>query len=76
MNLPYLIFAVHSSSLVPGGNPYSATEEQVRRIWATADEVLGAVASRDDLRPATVAEIAGDLEVEYQRGARTPASSA
>ncbi len=73
MQLPHLILTVHSTSLVPGGNPYSATEERVRQIWATVDQVLGTVASWDEVRPATVGEIADTLEAEYQRSVRAPA---
>jgi hypothetical protein len=68
MGLSHIILTVHSSSLFAGGNPYSRTEEHVRQIWATADEVLGTVATWNDLRPTTVAEIADTLEEEYQRG--------
>lgn len=62
LRLPFVVFTVHSSSLVPGGNPYSATEGAVNRIWETADAVLGEVRSWEDFRPATVTEIARALE--------------
>jgi hypothetical protein len=71
-----VLFTVHSSSLVPGGNPYSATEAQVRRIWTTAGEVLATLASWADFRPATVAEISAELEAAYQRGRREPVLTA
>jgi hypothetical protein len=67
LKLPFVIFTVHSSSLVAGGNPYSTNECQVGQIWSTADQVLGAVKAWDDFQPATVAEIAESLERQYQR---------
>jgi hypothetical protein len=69
MKLPFVIFTVHSSSLVVDGNPYSPSERHVGQIWSTADQVLGTLQTWDDFQPATVAEIAEALEIQRQHQA-------
>jgi peptidoglycan/xylan/chitin deacetylase (PgdA/CDA1 family) len=66
LQLPFVIFTVHSSSLAVGGNPYSATEDRVARIWRAAAQVLRTLESWDDFEPATVSEIAEALEKQHQ----------
>jgi hypothetical protein len=68
MPIPFVVFTVHSSSLIAKGNPHSASETRVREIWSTADRVLAEVKTWADFRPATVAEIGEALEAQYQRG--------
>lgn len=60
---PFVSFTLHSSSLLPGGSPYSRTPADVARILDTAESVLTAVAGWSDFVPATVTEIATHLEV-------------
>jgi hypothetical protein len=66
LQLPFIIFTVHSSSLIVGGNPHSATERQVGQIWAAVDQVLGTLKTWDDFVPTTVADIAEVLEHQRQ----------
>lgn len=66
LKLPFIIFTVHSSSLVVGGNPYSVTEDRVQQIWSTADQVLEMLESWDDFQPATMTGIAESLEEQYR----------
>lgn len=66
MNVPCVVFTVHTSSLVRGGNPYSATQEKVDCIWNCARQVLETVSAWDDFEPATMTEVACYLEAEFQ----------
>lgn len=63
---PCITLTVHSSSLYPGGNPYSQTEAQVTSIWETAETVLDRLADDPDFRAATVFEIAQSLEEQHE----------
>jgi hypothetical protein len=65
MELPCICFTVHSSSLVAGEGPYTQNLADEERIFAQMDEVFGTVATWPDFRPATVTEIADQLEVDY-----------
>ena len=71
MNLPCICFTIHTSSLVPGKNPYSLTRADVNRIHATADEVFSALAQWEEFEPATVSEVARKLEADYDACHRT-----
>jgi hypothetical protein len=62
VQVPFILLTVHSSSLVVGGNPYSTSSSQVKRIWTTAERLLGELQSLSDFQPATVAEIGDALE--------------
>jgi len=66
LNVPCICFTVHSSSLYVGGNPYSKTPDDVKRIWDTANTVLANIAKRPEFTPATIAEIAQALEKRYE----------
>ena len=66
LEVPCICFTVHSSSLYVGGNPYSKTAEDVKRIWDTANTVLENVARRPDFEPAKIAEIAQTLEAQHE----------
>lgn len=67
LQLPFVIFTVHSSSLVVGGNPYSASEAKVAQFWSAADRVLGELKTWADFLPATVTEIAQSLENQHRK---------
>ncbi|MEZ6135227.1 MAG: hypothetical protein R3C53_09985 [Pirellulaceae bacterium] len=57
LNLPYLCFTVHSSSLSVGPSPYARTAEQVDRILNGVERVLAELAADPRFQPATLAEI-------------------
>lgn len=67
LQLPFVIFTVHSSSLVVGGNPYSASEAKVSQIWSAAEQVLAELKTWPDFQPATVTEIAQFLENSHRK---------
>lgn len=54
---------LHSSSLLPGGTPFSVTEEDSERIQRTIGEALDFLARRADVVPCTLSE-ARDLLAE------------
>jgi uncharacterized protein YjeT (DUF2065 family) len=64
MNMPYLCFTLHSSSLLPGGSPYAPNPAAVDRVFYTVANTLERFAADPGLCPATVAEIARRLEAE------------
>jgi hypothetical protein len=64
MNVPYLCFTLHSSSLLPGGSPYAPDAAAVDRLFRTLTDTLARLAADKGLVPATVAEIAHRLEAE------------
>lgn len=66
LNLPCITLTVHSSSLQLGGNPYSRDENSVKRIWETVDQVLKSLSSRANFEPATMTEIAEQLEAAHE----------
>jgi hypothetical protein len=70
MELPAVCFTVHSSSLSLGKNPYSRDEGSLHRIWSTVDEVFKVLAGWDDFQPATVSEVALQLESEHHASYR------
>jgi hypothetical protein len=59
---PFVSFTLHSSSLLPGGSPYSRTDADVQRLLATLEAVLKTVAGWPEFAPATMTEIAHTLE--------------
>jgi hypothetical protein len=64
MGLPYLCYTLHSSSLLPGGSPYSPDAAAIGRLIHTLTDTLGRLAPDAGFTPATVAEIARRLEAE------------
>lgn len=66
---PFVSFTLHSSSLLPGGSPYSRTAADVTRLLATAETVLKTVAAWPEFAPATMTEIAEALEQSGEPGA-------
>jgi hypothetical protein len=59
---PFVSFTLHSSSLLPGGSPYSRTEADVTRLLSNAESVLKTVASWPEFVPATMTEVAQHLQ--------------
>ena len=71
MQLPYIVFTVHSSSLQIGGNgAYTNTREEQERLLSQVSSVLRTLAGWPDFQPATVSEIAQSLEESYHASAR------
>jgi hypothetical protein len=62
MHLSCICFTIHSSSLVAGKGPYTLTKSDEDRIFAQMDQVFGTVKSWPEFRPATVTEIAREME--------------
>jgi hypothetical protein len=65
MDLPYVCLTIHTSSLMAGGNPYSQTAEDVKRLHANVDEVFGVIGRWDEFEPVTISELAGKLEANH-----------
>lgn len=65
LDLPCVNFTLHSSSLLPGGSPFTRTAADRDRLFAQVDEVLRFLSQWDDFQPATVSEVATHLENEY-----------
>lgn len=67
LQLPYVCFSLHSSSLQPGANGcYVHTAADRQRLFAQLDEVLSTIAGWPEFQPATVSAIAQHLEEQYQ----------
>ena len=66
INVPCVTLTLHSSSLMKDGNPYSATQKSVDEIFECVEQVLGWLAENKSYSPATIAELAQQLEGEYQ----------
>ena len=62
--LPFACFTLHSSSLLPGGSPYCATQADVDRLLTRTEQCLAA-AAKAGWRPATVTQTANELEAEH-----------
>jgi hypothetical protein len=58
-------FTMHSSSLVPGGNSFTRTEVDIARLLERLDAVFGALRNNAVFQPATVTEVAKQLERNY-----------
>lgn len=63
---PFACFTLHSSSLMPGGSPYTRTEADADHLLSTTDEALRMVAGWPEFIPATVSQTARQLEVAYR----------
>jgi hypothetical protein len=59
---PFVSFTLHSSSLLPGGSPYSRIVADVQKLLANLETVLTTVARWPEFTPATMTEIAHTLE--------------
>jgi hypothetical protein len=65
MNLPCICLTVHSSSLLAGKNGFTPTRADEDRLFAYMDEVFAALASWPEFQPATVTEVALNLEAKH-----------
>jgi hypothetical protein len=65
-----ICFTIHSSSLLAGGNPYTRTRADEDRVFSQIDQIFGTLSEWDEFRPATVTEIATELEERYHASAR------
>lgn len=63
--LPCINFTMHSSSLVPGLNPYIRTTDDLERLYARLDSVLTLLGEWQEFEPATVTEVAHYLEDKH-----------
>jgi hypothetical protein len=68
--LPCICFTVHSSSLVAGPGPYTRTEADEGRMLSRVEEVLKTLSAWPEFRPATVTEVARQLEDDYHARSR------
>jgi hypothetical protein len=66
LSLPCVCFTVHSSSLAAGLGPYTRTEADEDRLFAQVDEALKTLSGWPDFRPATVTEVACQLESAHE----------
>lgn len=62
---PYLCFTLHSSSLLPGGSPYSPNPAAAEQVFYTVASTLERMAADAGFAAATVAEIAHSLEAAH-----------
>jgi hypothetical protein len=72
-DVPFVCFTLHSSSLWPGGSPYSRTAADVDRLYARAAAALAAARSMPGSSPATCAAAVMHLENRYARDRDQPA---
>lgn len=64
-SLPCINFTLHSSSLVPGLNPYTRTAANLDQLYARLKQVTELLNSWEDFVPATVSEVSRSLEANY-----------
>ena len=69
IRLPSICFTIHSSSLMAGKGYYTPTQADEERVYAQMDEVFSTISSWPEYRPATMTEIA--QEMEAQQNARS-----
>jgi hypothetical protein len=72
--LPFACFTLHSSSLLPGGSPYCATQADVDRLLTRTEQSLSA-ATAAGWRPTTMRQAVTELEAEFIRGPHPPSPS-
>ena len=66
LDLPYVCFTVHSSSLQVGANgSYTRSADERERLFRRVDQVLRLMNSWSDFKPATISEITNHLEEEH-----------
>jgi hypothetical protein len=69
LSLPCICFTVHSSSLAAAKGPYTRTKADENRLFAQLEEVFGTLTRWPEFQPATVTEVA--LQLEQQQHACT-----
>lgn len=62
MSLPCINFTMHSSSLLPGLNPYTRSDDDLRRLFERLQNALTLLGQWPEFQPATVTEVARHLE--------------
>ncbi|TWU01278.1 polysaccharide deacetylase family protein [Stieleria varia] len=62
LQLPYLCFTVHSSSLSVGPSPYARSQDQVDRIFDGIERTFQLLNRLPEFEPSTISEIAIALE--------------
>lgn len=66
LKLPYICFTLHSSSLMVGANGcFSNSVAERDRMLQQIEEVLSVISEWPEFRPATITEIAQQLEGQY-----------
>jgi hypothetical protein len=70
MDLPCICFSVHSSKLVAGMTAFPATAEEERTLLAGIEKVFQMVSAWPDYQPATVSQVARQLEANYHARSR------
>ncbi len=68
--LPHVNITLHSSSLKAGCSPYSATSEDVERIYRRLDAILTSLQQWPEFRPITISGLATELESFYHANNR------
>jgi hypothetical protein len=69
MKLPCICFTIHSSSLMAGKGAYTPTPADESRLFAGMEEVFSTLAKWPEFKPATVSEVA--IQLEHEHHART-----
>lgn len=70
MEMPCVVLTLHSSSLMAGKNEFTPTKADEDRLFGYMDEVFGTLAKWPEFKPATVSEIALQLEEDYHARSR------
>jgi hypothetical protein len=65
-----ICFTLHSSSLMPGGNSFTRTEEDAARLFARLEAVFKSLSNNAAFQPSTVTEVAQKLEARYDASTR------
>ena len=64
-SLPCINFTLHSSSLVPGLNPYVRSEGDLRQLYKRLEDSLAVLIEWPEFKSATVTEVAHFLESDF-----------
>jgi hypothetical protein len=70
MNLPCICLTVHSSSLMAGKNGFTRTKADEDRLFAYMESVFATLAQWPEIQPATVSEVALQLEESHHASSR------
>jgi hypothetical protein len=65
LGLPCVCFLVHSSSLTAGPGPYCRNRADQEQMFARIESVFKVLSGWDDFHPATVTEVANQLESQH-----------
>ena len=64
-SLPCINFTLHSSSLVPGLNPYVRSDDDLRQLYKRLEDNLAVLIQWPEFKSATVTEVAHCLESDF-----------